>query len=923
MKKATKSIGKEAPSVNDSLLENPDLLREIIDCIPNGLLIFDPQGHLIAYNENYRRLSRLTKEELDSHPSFEKILRLVIRKNKLIVTGENTEQWLKERIAAHGKEGEALEVEYRNGRWIKAQDRRTRSGYIIKTYEDITELKKREFRLVESSRVAKTIQKRLEDAIESISEGFVLFDSDDRLVTCNKNYRKLIGQASKKIRSGVPRLELIEAVAAIRFKGRPKKERENWIKLRLKHHNSPGKALECEFPNGSWIRYQDFKTNDGGRVSLYADITEKKENELALIKSEKRFNQAIEGLPDGLVIYDEKDRLILCNGRYRELIADVAPYLVPGQTYEKIIKAFAARSLTHLSAGEQKKWIKQRIQQHKNPGKPGEILFDNGTWVRYSDFKTEDGLLVSLLTDITELKDREEALLVSESLLEASHEKLVDAIESMSEDFSMFDADDKLVAYNSKFLKSFEDVPRILSPGIKLGEIMRFFAKKGFYGETDETIDKIVDARLKKLKTPGTYETHFSDGSWWVIKTDRTSDGGLVLVRNNITEQKLAERALRESEERYALAIKAANEGVWDWNLATNKIFASARFEQLVGKSVMKNLESNNRVSLEKNIYANMHPEDKPVYRANLINHLKGHAPTFECEFRVVRPGSKLQWIRNRGLALFDDEGRAYRMTGSLDDITARKQAEAALLEAKETAEIASRTKTDFLANVSHELRTPLNAIIGFSDLIKTEVFGAVGHKKYIDYIHTINDSGQHLLSIINDILDVSQVEVGELDFNPEKVFLNKIFDSCLGLIRERAEVNKLVLNGSIQGKIPPLKADPKRLKQILLNLLSNAVKFTPRGGSVTLKAHMTKAGTLVISIADTGIGMKQADIPKVMTPFAQVDSQLARKYDGTGLGLPLAKALVEMHGGHIKIRSKLRKGTTVSTYFPSEILVR
>ncbi len=148
------------------------------------------------------------------------------------------------------------------------------------------------------------------------------------------------------------------------------------------------------------------------------------------------------------------------------------------------------------------------------------------------------------------------------------------------------------------------------------------------------------------------------------------------------------------------------------------------------------------------------------------------------------------------------------------------------------------------------------------------------------------------------------------------------MFESCLRLIKERADINNLILKSSIPNNLPRLRADPRRLKQILLNLLSNAVKFTPKKGSITLKAHQTKTGTLVISIEDTGIGIKAADIPKVMTPFAQVDSRLAREYDGTGLGLPLTKGLIDLHGARMKIRSRLRKGTSVSVYFPPAMLV-
>jgi signal transduction histidine kinase len=315
--------------------------------------------------------------------------------------------------------------------------------------------------------------------------------------------------------------------------------------------------------------------------------------------------------------------------------------------------------------------------------------------------------------------------------------------------------------------------------------------------------------------------------------------------------------------------------------------------------------------------------EDRSGYRDTIIAHLKGETPVFEYESRHKGVDGNIHWLRSRGMALRGSDGRAYRMIGSIGDVTERKQNEVALREALEQAEIANRSKTDFLANISHELRTPLNAIIGFSDLMTSEIFGPIGVDKYREYTETISESGHHLLDIINDILDIARIEVGKVDFRPERVKLEPVFEACLRLIRERAEKAGLTLRRNIQGDLPDIKADPRRLKQILLNLLSNAVKFTPKKGTVTLKARVTKAGTLVISISDTGIGMKAADIPNVMTPFVQVDSKLSRSYEGTGLGLPLTKSFIELHGGDMGIKSSPGKGTTVTVYFPPEIQVR
>lgn len=267
-------------------------------------------------------------------------------------------------------------------------------------------------------------------------------------------------------------------------------------------------------------------------------------------------------------------------------------------------------------------------------------------------------------------------------------------------------------------------------------------------------------------------------------------------------------------------------------------------------------------------------------------------------------------------------------LIGALDQIglqigrvLERERATARIREAKELAEAGSRSKSEFLATMSHELRTPLNAILGFADVMLTQTFGPIENPRYRDYLTNIRDSGQHLLELINDILDIAAVEAGRINLHDEPVHLEAIVQSSLRLIRPRAQKSNIALDVDLAPEIPTLIADARRLKQILLNLLSNAVKFTQEGGRVALAARLDADGALLLSVADTGIGMDAEGIAKALTPFGQVDSTLARRYEGTGLGLPLTKGLVEAHGGSLALESKRGQGTTVTVRLPAERL--
>tara|TARA_B100000315_G_scaffold205985_1_gene200024 strand:+ start:639 stop:1412 length:774 start_codon:yes stop_codon:yes gene_type:complete len=255
--------------------------------------------------------------------------------------------------------------------------------------------------------------------------------------------------------------------------------------------------------------------------------------------------------------------------------------------------------------------------------------------------------------------------------------------------------------------------------------------------------------------------------------------------------------------------------------------------------------------------------------------------------------------------------------------VTEKKRLEQGMLLAKEAAETSDKAKSEFLANMSHELRTPLNAIIGYSEALESGIFGPLANEKQSEYLETIHSSGRHLLSLINDILDLSAVEAGKIELNETEFGLETAATYATMIVQSQAAKSGVRLSNVINGNSPVVLADELRIKQILVNLLSNAVKFTPEGGKVTLEAAYGSDGSVIITVTDTGIGMAEEDLVRALDKFGQIENEFSANVLGTGLGLPLTKGLVESHGGVLEIQSKLGKGTTVNISLPKERVVQ
>ena len=373
----------------------------------------------------------------------------------------------------------------------------------------------------------------------------------------------------------------------------------------------------------------------------------------------------------------------------------------------------------------------------------------------------------------------------------------------------------------------------------------------------------------------------------------------------NVSERKQALEDLKESNDRFRLLT------------STIPIpFVVSRVND--GKMLFANREAAGQFGLTADSEDGTAAPDwfAALHRGEVIEAVNARGAVYDVETTVVGPDGDERWIVISGQRLLF--GGEPAIATAFLDITARKHSEAALRAAKEEAERANATKSQFLANMSHELRTPLNAIIGFSELMQTGLYGPLGDEHYNEYAKDIRASGEHLLQIINDILDLSRIEAGKASVELDDVPFADLAEDCLRFVKGHAMSENITL--AVRNEIgdASIIADLRQMKQVLINLLSNAIKFTPRGGKVEIQGQRDQDGAVCLRVVDTGIGIAAADQKRILEPFAQVESSDARKHGGTGLGLPLARSLAELNGGSLTLDSELGHGTTVTLRFPA-----
>lgn len=454
----------------------------------------------------------------------------------------------------------------------------------------------------------------------------------------------------------------------------------------------------------------------------------------------------------------------------------------------------------------------------------------------------------------------------------------------------------------------------------------------GIFEATDR--DKLYNT-IRRAHVSGAFDMEFSLDKLPLIvacrgvPSMRGYDQAKVIIGMaiDVTETRTTQRRLKAAESRLYDALRSMNDSFVVWDQMDRLVLWNRKFEDFFGfepGNLQPGMEYAVVDHYASQVVSNSQELDGISEREVQLTDGRWlrYIETQTVDGGRVSIGTDVTTIRARETELEANRDRLQSTINILRESQTRIVELAENYEQEKIrAEEANQSKSEFLANMSHELRTPLNAINGFSDIMKKEMFGPLGDPRYREYISDILFSGQHLLSLINDILDMSKIEAGKMSLNAEPMSISDMITQVLRIVRGRADENRLKLvHDEIEGQ--DIEADPRAVKQILLNLATNAIKFTPEGGTVTLKVEPKSTG-IIVHVIDTGIGISEDDIARLAQPFEQIDSQHSRKHEGTGLGLALSKSLVELHGGNFSMSSVLGEGTTVTFTLPNTPVVK
>lgn len=746
----------------------------------------------------------------------------------------------------------------------------------------------------------------LRQAIESFHVGVMISAPDGRVLVHNSWWLD-------NVREGLDEVELNwpDTIRALYRRGaydRSTLSEDEFLAWRLSLHEREA-PLEIPFKDG-WLLIKDQRLHDGSTVHFAkdisrnkrdADLIEQKQRELR--ETEGRLKAVLQALPDLWLVFDAE-------GRYLDAHTEHPALMRP-------FSELKGRYLGTAIPAEQAALQHEAMLAAQHTGRPQRLEYSLTTRdgvLRYFEARMTpmpDGQTLFLTRDMTDRQVAADKLRVSEALYRSVAATISDGLliaDLAGRALAMNQAACRILAVEEAEVMSLTHLRDIGVEILQDDALTPLPQDEWPFIRTLTLGERVVNHVMPIRRRGGDVVWLQTSSNLLQVEAEATPFAAMTSFRD-ITQERLAVQALASSEERWKFALDGAGDGVWDWDAKRQQIFFSPQWKHLLGYADHE-LPNNTRSLLDL-----VHPDDAERVRRNFTRYLQAAPGIYQSEFRMLHKQGHHVWILSRGKVVSSGpDGQPLRLVGTHSDITLFKQAERALHE-KQLAEAASTAKSAFLSRMSHEIRTPLNAVNGFAQLLQLKMSQTAADDSMRNYVSQIVLASQHLMGLVNDVLDLQQVETGLLSVKLEPLSLTAELTQCTNMLAPLASSHGVTLDNQVCAEWLVV-ADAQRLRQVIMNIGSNAIKYNRQGGMVRIDVAPQPGGKLALTVEDTGPGMNQAQLSRLYQPFERLGRETSN-VEGTGLGLIITRSLLDAMGGDLDIKSQPGRGTCVSITLP------
>ncbi len=736
------------------------------------------------------------------------------------------------------------------------------------------------------------------DVLEVLPFGLAVFDPERRLVIVNRAYREVLGLDPSSLPPGTSFEAALRTAASRGIFGADDVERA--IEQALARGRSVPVLRHLSLPDGRSFDSHSAPTPDGGFIMSVVETTRLMRMQDEIVADALRLRTAISAARVGLGAFAADGTLLVSNARFALLQGLTTGALLPGSTFPALIAALRGRSECDDTEGGP--YLDEQAGLDRSRPHLARRVRPNGQVIDVASEPLPEGGWTITISDVSALAQAEAEARRRAAMLDS-------ILENVPHGVCVWGPDRRVTLFNPAYVEVMNGAP--LAIGDHLTDVIRHRADAGEYGPGDP--DAVFAEQMgHDIARPQVRRRQRPNGTTVDVRTAPLPDGGHVSVVTDVTPLMEAESELLRRAGQMDVMLANIRHGITLFGADGRLLAANRRAAELLCLPQGFLVPGRTEAELLETLLANGDFAGGASAETFVSAGLGGGQPPPYAYRRTIGDG--------RTLEVRGDPAPGNTVVVTYTDVTEAERAQAEQRRAYSAAEAANQAKSRFLATMSHELRTPLNSVIGFSEALLRQ--GDSDRIRVAEFATAINEAGRNLLGLINTILDVARIEAGRFEMSADTVDVDRLVRVAARTAEPSFLAGEIGLRVEVERALPPVRADARRLQQALANLLSNAVKFTPAAGEVVLRAGLSPEGDLVLAVADTGIGIAEADLDRVFEPFVQIDGALTRRFQGAGLGLYMSRSLIEAHGGRLILRSRVDVGTTAEIILPASRLI-